>query len=90
MINEVATVLDSLEEADEGNGRNEIRDIIIETFDLDSLREAALNENNGIFKKFSDGIIEGYKNKCMKNKVSFKKFCFYVRKNAADFKAELE
>ncbi len=27
---------------------------------------------------------------CMKNKVSFKEFCFYARKNAADFKAELE
>ena len=70
--------------------RMEIRERIVEKFDLDLLRETISNENNGIFKKFPAGSIEGYKNKCMENEVSFKEYCFYANKNADDFKVELE
>ena len=68
----------------------EIRDRIIEKFDLGLLREVISNENNGIFKKFPAESIEGYKNKCMENEVSFKEYCLYANINEADFKAEID
>ena len=61
---------------------------MVENFDLDLLRETALDKEDGISQKFKDAII-GYKDKCMKNEVSFKEYCVYARKNEEDFKTEI-
>ena len=66
----------------------EVKRRMVENFDLDLLRETALDKEDGISQKFKDAII-GYKDKCMKNEVSFKEYCVYARKNEEDFKTEI-
>ena len=67
----------------------EVKRKMVENFDLDLLRETALDKENGISQRFKGAII-GYENKCMENKVSFKEYCFYARKNEEDFKTEID